>query len=44
MPATADALARATDALAAAFDGGAPVELTADGAALPRPEARDPRR
>ena len=33
MPATADALARATDALAAAFDGGAPVELTADGAA-----------
>ncbi|MBN6768582.1 acyl-CoA synthetase, partial [Micrococcus luteus] len=44
MPATADALARATDALAAAFGGGAPVELTADGAALPRPEARDPRR
>ncbi|XNY99561.1 AMP-binding protein [Micrococcus luteus] len=44
MPATADALARATDALATAFDGGAPVELTADGAALPRPEARDPRR
>ncbi len=44
MPATADALARATDALAAAFDGGAPVELTADGAVLPRPEARDPRR
>ena len=44
MPATADALARATDALAAAFDGGAPVELTADGAVLPRPEARDSRR
>ena len=44
MPATADALARATDALAAAFDGGDPVELTADGAVLPRPEARDPRR
>lgn len=44
MPATADALARATDALAAAFDGGAPVELTADGDVLPRPEARDPRR
>lgn len=41
MPATADALARATDALAAAFDGGAPVELTADGAVLARPEARD---
>lgn len=41
MPVTPAALAAARDALAAAFDGGAPVELTADGAVLPRPEARD---
>lgn len=41
MPLTPEALAAARSALAAAFQGGAPVEFTADGAALPRTEARD---
>ncbi|MDY6055217.1 AMP-binding protein [Micrococcus sp.] len=42
MPVSPAALLRARDALAAAFEGsGPPVELTADGQALPRPEARD---
>ena len=44
MPVTPDVLARARDALAAAFDGGAPVELTEDGGVRARPEAREPRR
>ncbi|GGK47176.1 acyl-CoA synthetase [Micrococcus flavus] len=44
MPLTPDALATARSALATAFDGGAPVEFTADGTVALRPEARDPRR
>ncbi|MCK6096153.1 AMP-binding protein [Micrococcus sp. EYE_162] len=44
MPLTPDALATARSALATAFDGGAPVEFTADGTVALHPEARDPAR
>ena len=45
MAVSADQLAAARAALAAALDGtGDPVELTEDGRVLPRPEAKDPAR
>ncbi|MGJ5591716.1 AMP-binding protein, partial [Micrococcus lylae] len=45
MAVTADQLAAARAALAAALEGtGDPVELTEDGRVLPRPEAKDPAR
>ncbi|QCU77374.1 acyl-CoA synthetase [Citricoccus sp. SGAir0253] len=45
MPLAPESLDRARGALAAALDGsGPPVELTADGRVLPRPEALDPAR